>query len=269
MLQLTKSVSAACMDSLDVRNDLKDMILLEKLDTFYRAARALKSETPYGRDQIPHYRAARALKSETPYGRDQIPHIKSYINTIEKTLEDAIEREASRGRISETPIIFYSWLAQLPNSTNRGFIQRALERAVRLIRDDESIRIEPVVDRDTTGFPGSPDIADTILQKIENCDVFVCDVSIIGEINSPNGIISIPNPNVLFELGYALKRLGWGRIIMILNSAFGRVEDLPFDLRMKRVIKYEVRKEDQDKASVRRNLETNLKSALQEIFSAA
>ncbi len=216
MLQLTKSVSAACMDSLDVRNDLKDMILLEKLDTFYRAARA--------------------LKSETPYGRDQIPHIKSYINTIEKTLEDAIEREASRGRISETPIIFYSWLAQLPNSTNRGFIQRALERAVRLIRDDESIRIEPVVDRDTTGFPGSPDIADTILQKIENCDVFVCDVSIIGEINSPNGIISIPNPNVLFEFGYALKRLGWGRIIMILNSAFGRVEDLLFDLRMKRVI---------------------------------
>ena len=38
-----------------------------------------------------------------------------------------------------------------------------------------------------------------------------------------------------FELGYALKRLGWGQVIMILNEAFGPVSDLPFDLRMKRV----------------------------------
>jgi len=56
---------------------------------------------------------------------------------------------------------------------------------------------------------------------------------------------------------------------MILNSAFGRVEELPFDLRMKRVIVYEVQEEFQDKASVRRTLETRLRGALQEIFSVA
>jgi hypothetical protein len=136
--------------------------------------------------------------------------------------------------------IFYSWQSDLPNATNRGFIQTALERAARSIRDDASISVEPVVDRDTAGVPGSPDIATTILQKIDSCDVFVCDVSII---NSGQGQRPAPNPNVLFELGYALKRLGWGRVIMILNAAFGLVSELPFDLRMKRVLVYSMQEE--------------------------
>jgi len=31
-------------------------------------------------------------------------------------------------------VIFYSWQSDLPNATNRGFIQEALERAARNIR---------------------------------------------------------------------------------------------------------------------------------------
>jgi len=42
--------------------------------------------------------------------------------------------------------VFYSWQTDLPNSTNRGFIQTALEKAAKSIRDDESIVIEPVID---------------------------------------------------------------------------------------------------------------------------
>lgn len=64
-------------------------------------------------------------------------------------------------------IIFYSWQSDLPNSTNRGFIQRALEQAAKDIRGDDSIAVEPVIDRDTAGIPGSPDIAATILEKID------------------------------------------------------------------------------------------------------
>ncbi|MDY6781140.1 MAG: hypothetical protein SW833_01055 [Cyanobacteriota bacterium] len=58
--------------------------------------------------------------------------------------------------------VFYSWQSDLPNSTNRGFIEKALENAVKLIHNDESIEVEPVIDRDTVGVPGSPDIANTI-----------------------------------------------------------------------------------------------------------
>lgn len=61
--------------------------------------------------------------------------------------------------------IFYSWQSDLLNATNRGFIQTALERAARSIRDDTSIHVEPVVDRDTTGVHGSPDIAATYYRK--------------------------------------------------------------------------------------------------------
>ena len=74
--------------------------------------------------------------------------------------------------------VFYSWQTDLPNSTNRGLIQSALESAAKSIRDDDSIKIEPVIDRDTIGVPGAPDIADTILAKIEKSQIFVADVSI-------------------------------------------------------------------------------------------
>jgi hypothetical protein len=75
--------------------------------------------------------------------------------------------------------IFYSWQSQLPNSTNRGFIQEALEAAVRAVREDVAIEVRPEVDRDTANVPGSPNIADTIRAKIDAAEVVVCDVSIV------------------------------------------------------------------------------------------
>jgi hypothetical protein len=107
-------------------------------------------------------------------------------------------------RATLTYIIFYSWQSDLPNATNHGFIEKALEIAAKSIRDDDSIQIEPVVDRDTVGVPGTPDIAETILDKIERAQIFVCDVSII---NQDTQFRLTPNPNVLIELGYALKAL--------------------------------------------------------------
>jgi hypothetical protein len=161
-------------------------------------------------------------------------------------------------------VIFYSWQSDLPNSTNRGFIQKALERATKEIESDESVAVEPVIDRDTAGIPGSPDIATTILQKIDKSDVFSCDVSII---NSGSKSRPTPNPNVLIELGYALKRMGWGRILMIMNTAYGSVETLPFDLRMKRVITYEALEGGIDLPGERKRLQTILTTALKAILT--
>jgi hypothetical protein len=42
------------------------------------------------------------------------------------------------------------------------------------------VRVESVMDRGTAGVTGAPGISETIFQKIEDCDVFVCDVSIIN-----------------------------------------------------------------------------------------
>jgi hypothetical protein len=159
--------------------------------------------------------------------------------------------------------VFYSWQSDLPNATNRSFIERALEIATKSIRDDESIRIEPVIDRDTIGVPGAPDIAETILRKIEQSQVCVCDVSITNE-SDPSR--PTPNPNVLIELGYALKALGPSRIILVMNTAFGKPELLPFDLQMKRVVTYNAPEEASERATERRKLGSILERGLRSIL---
>ena len=163
-----------------------------------------------------------------------------------------------------TDTVFYSWQKDLPNNTNRSFIEQALQRAVKSIREDGSVSVEPVIDRDTAGIPGSPEIAQAIFSKIDQATIFACDVSII--INAPN-LRPTPNPNVLIELGYALKALGSTRIIMIMNESFGRVEDLPFDLRTRRIITYSALPESSDRAGLRRNLQARLESELRAIFN--
>ena len=159
--------------------------------------------------------------------------------------------------------VFYSWQSDLPNATNRGFIQQALEQAASSIAGDDSIDVEPVVDRDTTGVAGSPDIAGTILSKIDAADVFVPDVSLI----TPKDIVRpCPNPNVLLELGFAIKALEWPRIIMVMNTAFGSASELPFDLRGRRVLQYELPKGVESKAEPRKLLEAQLRVALRTVF---
>src|SRR5258708_4130527 len=55
--------------------------------------------------------------------------------------------------------------------TNRSFIQQALESAAKNIRADDTVGIEPVIDRDTQGVPGAPDIAKIIFQEVTTADV--------------------------------------------------------------------------------------------------
>ena len=158
--------------------------------------------------------------------------------------------------------VFYSWQSDLPNPTNRSLIQKALENVARSIREDKSITVEPRIDRDTEGKPGSPDIADVIFEKIASCDIFACDVSIIGKTRNRY----TPNPNVLIELGYAMKSLGPERIIMIMNTAFGEPERLPFDLNKKRVLRYRIEEGADAKAAERRELEKTVDKAIRAIL---
>lgn len=156
-------------------------------------------------------------------------------------------------------IIFYSWQSDLPNPCNRGFIQDALEEAASAIATDKSVSIEPVVDRDTQNVPGSPDIASTIFAKIASSDVFVADVSIVTR---AKGRRSTPNPNVLIELGYALKSLGHERIILVFNQAFGKIEELPFDLRTRRLLTYNTPESNTDRFTERKKLGARFDDAI-------
>jgi hypothetical protein len=159
--------------------------------------------------------------------------------------------------------IFYSWESDHPNPTNRSFIEKALEEAVREISTD-SLAIEPVIDRDTLGLPGAPDIVHSIFEKIEQAAIFVCDVSIVSPSTANR---STPNPNVLIELGYALKALGHERVLLVMNTAYGEIKKLPFDLDHRRVLTYEVREDLKDKAAKRRELSKKLTTGLKSILA--
>ena len=160
--------------------------------------------------------------------------------------------------------VFYSWQSDLPNNINRSFIEQALEKAAKSIRSEAVLEVEPVIDRDTQGVPGAPDISNTIFTKIARSQVFVCDVSIVNEKGSTR---PSPNPNVLLELGYALRILGESRIILIMNTAFGGPELLPFDLRKKKVITYCQDTPGQGKADERKMLAARLKQEISTIIN--
>lgn len=161
--------------------------------------------------------------------------------------------------------VFYSWQSDLPKRSNRSFIERALENSAKRIRSDGTLDVEPVIERDTDGVAGSPDIAGTIFEKIDRTDVFVCDISII---NKGAGRRPTPNPNVLIELGYAVKTIGWERIILVMNVVFGKHEDLPFDLRSRRVLSYSASEEPNEKEPEQRKmLEGLLERRIREIVT--
>jgi hypothetical protein len=165
-------------------------------------------------------------------------------------------------------VVFFSWQSWSDRAANWNFIQDCLERAIKAIANDESVRLEPVMDRDTVGRPGSPVIADTIFEKVEAADAFVADVSLIAG-NHP-----APNPNVMAELGYAFAKLGRDRILCIHNLASGRVEDLPFDIRGRRIVTYKLRSKDdsgewrEERRLVREKLVVELRRGIVAILSA-
>jgi len=163
---------------------------------------------------------------------------------------------------SSAKAVFYSWQSDLPNAVNRGVIEDALRRAVKAIAADNSVVVDFVVDRDTQSVPGAPDIAATIFEKIDHAAIFVADISFVQRTESR----AFPNPNVLIELGYALKSLGDARVIIAMNTAFGRPEELPFDLRRKRVLSYHLPDSTDDKPGQRNQLAKALEAGIREII---
>jgi hypothetical protein len=146
----------------------------------------------------------------------------------------------------EETFVFYSWQSDLPKKTNRNAIEHALKKAVKELGRDAGPKVIPTLDRDTKGEPGSPDITRSIFRKIRRARVFVADVSIINRDAATHcqatafseHVRYTPNPNVLIELGYAVRKLGWERVILVVNEHFGHVEQLPFNLNHHRPLTY-------------------------------
>nr|WP_068891228.1 hypothetical protein [Pedobacter panaciterrae] len=165
-------------------------------------------------------------------------------------------------------IVFYSWQSETPAKYNRYFIETCLEEATKRLKaeyKDESPKI--ILDRDTKDVPGFANIPLTVKKKVEGCDVFIGDLTIVER-----GKRSRINNNVMFELGGADSKLGEDSIVNVMNVAFGDPDgEMPFDISQRRNgIQYQY---DQDttgdqKKVVKENLIKALYDAIKLVFDS-
>jgi len=166
--------------------------------------------------------------------------------------------------------VFFSWQSDTPKREGRNLVEKALTEAVARIAKDltveDAVREGLTLDKDTKDVPGSPPILATILDKIDAAGIYVADLTFVGE--NLDGE-PIPNPNVLIEYGWALKSLGYKRIVGVMNEAQGAPtrESLPFDLALIRFpITYNVPPGAPD--TVRREERQRLSEALEAALRA-
>lgn len=163
--------------------------------------------------------------------------------------------------------VFYSWQSDLPDSVNLKLVRNALNQAANSINIDDDVDLHVQVDEATRNVAGSPNIADTIFAKIRNADVFVCDLSKVAELISAAGTLrKYCNPNVAIELGYAIRVLGWGRIVIVFNKAYGVLpDDLPFDAQGHRTSSYQCSAELNDRGKPTEACKLRIASATGEL----
>ncbi len=129
--------------------------------------------------------------------------------------------------------VFFSWQGDTSDGIGRGFVKDILRDVCREIASDTTLDEPPRdlrVDSDTQGVPGQVAIVETIFKKIDECAVFVADMTLVGRLKDDEGV---PNPNVLIEYGRAVKAVSNQRVICVMNTAYGEPteHDIPFNLR--------------------------------------
>ncbi len=135
--------------------------------------------------------------------------------------------------------IFYSWQSDI--ESNDRFIEDCLKEAIETIKADPNINAQFKIDRDTMNENGTPDIPNTVFNKIsDQTDIFLSDITIINKKfwTNDNKIRLTPNPNVLLELGFAASTIGWENILCVINTAYGKPSELPFDIKFRKPLEY-------------------------------
>jgi hypothetical protein len=158
--------------------------------------------------------------------------------------------------------IFYAWQSESDAKLNNYFILDCLRRAIKKLNRDELTDF--VIDRATDNVAGVADIGTTIYEKIQKASIVISDLTIIN----PKAIRrenerAVPNANALHEFSYGIGKLSESRVIGIVNTAFGQIEELPFDIRPKRLMSYQLC-HGQDKAKVRDQLVNRLVNAIKD-----
>jgi hypothetical protein len=135
--------------------------------------------------------------------------------------------------------VFNSWQSDSPY--NSKSIRTALRDASNKL-ETQIAGLHIKIDEATSNQVGALHIPNAILQNIANADVFVVDLTTVGETFEKRK--KLQNPNVLIELGYAISQLGWNRIVLLFNKEFGEFKDLPFDIEKRSCVGFKIASPD-------------------------
>ena len=232
-------------DGENLRKEFLNLIPVSELATVRYTMDILKTISSFYVDEWSGYRGS--IKEQV------------LLENIDK-IEKIMQKELS---IRSNFTIFYSWQCDSDKKFNRNFIENCLSNAIN--RKYKVIDYTLILDKNTIGESGSPDIVNVILNKIDMAIGFVADITPIVCLKEKY----LSNSNVMLELGYALSSLSDERVILICNTSKCRLNDLPFDLGLKRIVSYEYDEEsDANKAkNQKEKLENTLYEAIQAIIN--
>ena len=103
--------------------------------------------------------------------------------------------------------IFYSW--QSDNKVAKKALRKALDAVTKQLKG-ENIALEIV---EGGGGEGFISIEDSVRMKIQKCDIFIGDVTPIGNVSLKSKLL--PNANVMYEMGVATESMTADRIIAV------------------------------------------------------
>ena len=136
--------------------------------------------------------------------------------------------------------IFFSW--QSDKKKSRQILESALIVAKEELEKNEGILIE--IDHSTLGETGMQYIDQVILRKIDNCDLFLADVTPVCNYEQQTGngqkvTKEVPNSNVTLELGYAMSALGVDYVIPVAHKGKWIPQNLPFDINHRTLYRFD------------------------------
>lgn len=125
--------------------------------------------------------------------------------------------------------IFFSWQSDI--NGNHKTIRDALELACDTIKKEGIFDIEYT--ESTWERSGSPIIDKVVMEKAKDCDMFVADLTPVAYTQNK----SLPNPNVMLELGVAKSSLIDDTILLLYT---GNIEasKMPFDINHQRMSRF-------------------------------
>lgn len=134
--------------------------------------------------------------------------------------------------------IFYSW--QSDNTKAKDLLQQALDEVKNQLKGN-GIAVEIEQGGGGCGFIS---IEDSVRIKIRRCDIFVGDVTPVGNVAMKGKLL--PNANVMYEMGVATECMQADRILAVAMKGEWKVEDMPFDFNHYTMLQYDPEKDLQN-----------------------